>query len=161
MSKKHPNQCTIRFKKDVDKRIIDFASMQENFSDTVLYLIEKEIAANGMRNLQEHIPGVRNILPPLECDVEKKEQPRKEESKPVVEQPRKEESKPVVEQPRKEESKPVVEQPSKEEDKPVVEQPSKEEDKPMVGQLGFENNEDQEEIEDDKEIEIPSAYSDW
>ena len=61
MSKKMPNQFTIRFKNTVDPRIIEFANLQDNFSDTILYLIEKEIGENGIRNLQTVIPPVRSI----------------------------------------------------------------------------------------------------
>jgi hypothetical protein len=61
MSKKMPNQFTIRFKNSVDPRILEFANLQDNFSDTILYLIEKEIGENGIRNLQTVIPPVRSI----------------------------------------------------------------------------------------------------
>ena len=62
--KKFPSQYTIRFRKNVDPRILEFADQQDNLTDTILYLIEKEISENGIRNLQEHIPFSRNILKP-------------------------------------------------------------------------------------------------
>lgn len=61
MSKKRLNQFTVRFKNNVDPRIIEFANFQDNFSDTILYLIEKEIGENGIRNLQTIIPPIRSI----------------------------------------------------------------------------------------------------
>lgn len=38
----------------------EFLSKQTNFSDSIMYLIEKEIAENGIRNLGEFIPQVRS-----------------------------------------------------------------------------------------------------
>lgn len=53
-------QFPIKFKKNEKTEILEFANMQSNFNDTIRYLIEKEIAENGIRNLQEHIPPVRD-----------------------------------------------------------------------------------------------------
>lgn len=53
-------QFPIKFKKNEKPEILEFANMQSNFNDTIRYLIEKEIAENGIRNLQEHIPPVRD-----------------------------------------------------------------------------------------------------
>lgn len=50
----------IRLKKNEKTEVIEFANVQENFTDTVRYLIEKEVAQNGIRNLQEIIPYVRD-----------------------------------------------------------------------------------------------------
>ncbi len=44
-----------------DKRIVKFLDMQDNFADVFRYLIEKEIAENGVRDLSLHIPRKRNI----------------------------------------------------------------------------------------------------
>lgn len=38
----------------------EFLSKQTSFSDSIMYLIEKEIAENGIRNLGEFIPQVRS-----------------------------------------------------------------------------------------------------
>ena len=46
---------SIRFR-DNDNELMKFASAQTNFTDSVRYLIEKEIFENGVRNLQEYIP---------------------------------------------------------------------------------------------------------
>ena len=61
-SEKDKMQFSVRLKKGVHPLVIEFTNKQTNFTDTVLYLIEKEIAENGVRNLQEHIPAVRNFL---------------------------------------------------------------------------------------------------
>ncbi len=39
--------------------IMQFLDNQQNSSDTIVYLIEKEIATNGIRNLGNFIPQVR------------------------------------------------------------------------------------------------------
>ena len=62
MTKISRRQFSVRFKNTVDQRVIDFANCQSNFTDTILYLIEKEIAENGIRNIQEHVPTVRDLL---------------------------------------------------------------------------------------------------
>lgn len=62
MQAKIRSQFSVRFKNTVDPRVLEFANCQSNFTDTILYLIEKEIAENGVRNLQQHVPLVRNIL---------------------------------------------------------------------------------------------------
>lgn len=58
--KKIKKQFPIKFKKNEREDILEFANMQTNFNDTIRYLIEKEIAENGIRNLQEFIPPVRD-----------------------------------------------------------------------------------------------------
>jgi hypothetical protein len=50
---------SIRFR-DNDNELMKFASAQTNFTDSVRYLIEKEIFENGVRNLQEYIPSNRD-----------------------------------------------------------------------------------------------------
>lgn len=59
-------QWTFRLKKSVHPKVVDFCNKQSSITDSLLYLIEKEIAENGVRNLQEHIPSVRNILGSVE-----------------------------------------------------------------------------------------------
>ena len=49
----------IRFKNNVENDILKFTEVQSNFSDTIYYLIQKEIHENGVRNLNEIIPAVR------------------------------------------------------------------------------------------------------
>ncbi|MGD9678937.1 MAG: hypothetical protein AB7V16_11405 [Vulcanibacillus sp.] len=58
MSKKHENRFSINIKKD-KPHVIEFCSLQSNLNDTISYLIEKEIAENGIRNLQLYIPSSR------------------------------------------------------------------------------------------------------
>lgn len=48
-------------KKDEDPLIFQWLNMQGIYSDSIRYLIEKEIAENGLRNLQHFIPTKRNI----------------------------------------------------------------------------------------------------
>ncbi len=43
-----------------NKDLIEFASKQSNFTDTIKFLIEKEIFHHGIRNLQEIIPAKRD-----------------------------------------------------------------------------------------------------
>lgn len=60
MEKTYKKQFPIKFKKNEREDILEFANKQTNFNDTIRYLIEKEIAENGIRNLQEYIPPVRD-----------------------------------------------------------------------------------------------------
>ena len=147
--KKYPNQTTIKFKNDVDQRIIDFVNKQSNFSNTVLYFIEKEIAANGIRNLQEHIPLVRNILQPLEEEQQLKEEKQVQEEQQLKEEKQvQEEQQPKEEKQVQEEQQPKEEKQAQEEQQPKEEKQAQEEQQPK--------EEDQEE-----EIEIPSSYTDF
>ncbi len=52
---------SIRLSKDCEFDLKKFAETQSNFSDSVRYLIEKEISKNGIRNLQEIVPRKRNL----------------------------------------------------------------------------------------------------
>lgn len=52
---------TFRPNKNEKEDILKFISIQENFNDTIRFLIEKEIYENGIRNLQEHIPSKRSL----------------------------------------------------------------------------------------------------
>lgn len=69
MARKIIDQYSFRFKKNVDPRVKLFPLLQDNLNDTITYLIEKEIAENGLRNLQMFIPGRRNLLGPIEKDL--------------------------------------------------------------------------------------------
>ena len=60
--KKHAMQWTFRLNKKVHPKVIEFCNKQSKITDSLIYLIEKEIQANGVRNLQEHIPSVRHII---------------------------------------------------------------------------------------------------
>lgn len=59
MMKNEKTRYSIRFR-DNDNKLMQFASMQTNFTDSVRYLIEREIFENGIRNLQEYIPSNRD-----------------------------------------------------------------------------------------------------
>ncbi|CAM4047902.1 hypothetical protein L1N85_19355 [Paenibacillus alkaliterrae] len=51
----------LKMKRDEDPLIFQWLNMQGIYSDSIRYLIEKEIAENGLRNLQHFIPSKRNI----------------------------------------------------------------------------------------------------
>lgn len=53
------SRYSIRFR-ECDRKLIEFAKLQSNFTDTVRYLIEKEIYQNGLRDIQSVIPIVRD-----------------------------------------------------------------------------------------------------
>ena len=61
MEKKPKTAYTFKPKKNEVQEIITFLEIQSNLNDAIRYLIEKEIAENGVRNLGEFIPSVRNI----------------------------------------------------------------------------------------------------
>ena len=46
-------------KKGEDNRLFEFSEIQDNFSDSALFLIQKEIYENGIRDLAEVIPQKR------------------------------------------------------------------------------------------------------
>lgn len=69
MDKKTRMQFSFRLRNGADPRVIEFANIQSNFSDTVMYLIEKEIAQNGVRNLQKFIPLDRDILDSADIEI--------------------------------------------------------------------------------------------
>lgn len=48
---------SVRLKND---ELIEFVNKQSNLNDTITYLIEKEIAENGIRDLQNVIPAKRD-----------------------------------------------------------------------------------------------------
>lgn len=52
---------TVSFSKKTEQEVLDFVNAQANFSDTVLFLIQKEICTNGISNLQQYIPSTRTI----------------------------------------------------------------------------------------------------
>ncbi len=48
---------SVRLKND---ELITFVNKQSNLNDTITYLLEKEIAENGIRDLQNVIPAKRD-----------------------------------------------------------------------------------------------------
>jgi hypothetical protein len=60
MSEECKRQFPVKFKINESPEVLKFANLQSNFNDTVRYLIEKEIAENGIRNLQQFIPPIRD-----------------------------------------------------------------------------------------------------
>lgn len=57
---KYKRSFPIKFKVNENQIVLEFANKQKNFQDTIRYLIEKEIAENGIRNLQTIIPNERD-----------------------------------------------------------------------------------------------------
>ncbi len=55
-SKKPEKRFSVRL---TDKKLIEFVDKQGNLNNTIIYLIEQEIAKNGIRDLQKIIPAKR------------------------------------------------------------------------------------------------------
>jgi hypothetical protein len=53
---------TFKFSKNENLLIKEFCEEQSNFNDAVRYLIEKEIAENGVRDLSEIVPKKRSVI---------------------------------------------------------------------------------------------------
>ncbi|WP_337035194.1 hypothetical protein [Paenibacillus illinoisensis] len=53
--------AVMKLRDDEEEAIIEWISAQSNYSDSLRYLIQKEIAMNGIHNLQLQIPTVRSI----------------------------------------------------------------------------------------------------
>ena len=53
--------AVMKLRDDEEEAIIEWISAQSNYSDSLRYLIQKEIAMNGIQNLQLQIPTVRSI----------------------------------------------------------------------------------------------------
>lgn len=51
----------LKMKKDEENLIFKWLELQDIYSDSIRYLIQKEIAENGLRNLQHFIPSKRTI----------------------------------------------------------------------------------------------------
>lgn len=52
---------SLSFKRNVEPEVLEFLEKQSNYSDSILYLIQKEIAENGIRDMQLFIPSRRSI----------------------------------------------------------------------------------------------------
>lgn len=59
--KKAGDLINFKLRRDVDERVIQFINIQDNLTDSIIYLIEKDIAEYGVRNLQEVAPYRRTI----------------------------------------------------------------------------------------------------
>ncbi|MED4583537.1 hypothetical protein [Brevibacillus choshinensis] len=57
--KKPGDNISIKTKKNESPLIVDWINCQTNLMDSIRYLIENEVAANGIRNLQNYIPAER------------------------------------------------------------------------------------------------------
>lgn len=61
--KKPGDHIILRLKNNESPVIIDWMNRQSNLSDAIRYLIEEEIKAHDLRNLQESIPAKRKPIP--------------------------------------------------------------------------------------------------
>ncbi|MGC4377212.1 hypothetical protein WD019_09785 [Fictibacillus sp. Mic-4] len=59
--KKPGDNISLKTKKNESPLIIEWINGQTNLMDSIRYLIENEIAANGVRNLQNYIPAERSF----------------------------------------------------------------------------------------------------
>lgn len=84
------DNISLKTKKNESAAIMEWINSQSNLMDSIRYLIENEISAKGIRNLQNFIPAERNIdlsgarhheqveepqiqqqaLPPVEDDID-------------------------------------------------------------------------------------------
>jgi len=53
--------AVMKLKEDEEQLVIDWINTQSIYADSMRYLIQKEIAENGVRNLQLFIPRIRDI----------------------------------------------------------------------------------------------------
>ncbi|WP_123042413.1 hypothetical protein [Cohnella candidum] len=53
---------SLKTRKTEDPRVMQWINAQTNLMDSLRYLIENEIARNGVRNLQTVIPAERTLL---------------------------------------------------------------------------------------------------
>ncbi|MFD2614706.1 hypothetical protein [Paenibacillus gansuensis] len=51
----------MKTREDEEELVMAWLNLQNTYSDSIRYLIQKEIAENGLRNLQEFIPQFRSI----------------------------------------------------------------------------------------------------
>lgn len=51
----------MKTREDEEQLLMDWINLQTTYSDSIRYLIQKEIAENGLRNLQGFIPQSRSI----------------------------------------------------------------------------------------------------
>jgi hypothetical protein len=60
---KQPGEnISLKTKKTEDPAVMNWINAQTNLMDSLRYLVENEIARNGVRNLQAFIPAERNVL---------------------------------------------------------------------------------------------------
>lgn len=60
--KKPGDNISLKTKKNEAPAIIDWINSQTNLMDSIRYLVENEIKANGVRNLQQHVPADRGFM---------------------------------------------------------------------------------------------------
>jgi hypothetical protein len=60
-ARKPGENFSFKTKKTEHQAIMEWLNIQDNITDSLRYLIEREILSNGVRNLQEHIPSKRKF----------------------------------------------------------------------------------------------------
>ncbi|EIT86028.1 hypothetical protein A374_06901 [Fictibacillus macauensis ZFHKF-1] len=60
--KKPGDNISLKTKKNEAPAIIDWINAQSNLMDSIRFLVENEIKANGVRNLQQHVPSDRGFM---------------------------------------------------------------------------------------------------
>ncbi|OBZ10211.1 MULTISPECIES: hypothetical protein [Bacillales] len=56
------DNISLKTKKTEDPLVMQWLNSQSNLMDSLRYLVENEIALNGVRNLQAFVPTERNML---------------------------------------------------------------------------------------------------
>ncbi|WP_141503565.1 hypothetical protein [Paenibacillus luteus] len=56
------DNISLKTKKNEDPLVMQWLNSQTNLMDSLRYLVESEIAQNGVRNLQAFVPMERNLL---------------------------------------------------------------------------------------------------
>ena len=54
---------SFKTRKEEHESIMTWINTQDNLTDSLRFLIEREISENGIRNLQEYVPATRNFNP--------------------------------------------------------------------------------------------------
>jgi hypothetical protein len=86
------NKKLIRFKNDVNPKVLDWMEKQGNATEAIVYLIEKEIFENGIRDMELYIPIKRadeyfeNLLNKKPAEIKKETKAKAKPEKKEVEQ---------------------------------------------------------------------------
>ncbi|HET7628642.1 MAG TPA: hypothetical protein VFK44_09670 [Bacillales bacterium] len=66
--KKPGDHIILRLKNNESPLVLEWMNRQSNLSDAIRYLIEEEIRANAVRDLQEYVPAKRKPLALVELE---------------------------------------------------------------------------------------------
>ncbi|CAG7653306.1 hypothetical protein ACFQI7_30635 [Paenibacillus allorhizosphaerae] len=62
-SKQPGENISLKTKKSESPAVMEWINSQTNLMDSIRYLIENEVRANGVRNLQRYVPADRTAAP--------------------------------------------------------------------------------------------------